>query len=362
MNSEIKPANVGDRILSVDFFRGFTMFLLISGFGGLFNPASQNSVVAFIGKQLDHADWSGLNFWDLIQPFFMFIVGVSMPFSFSKRWDRGDSWNKTLGSALRRSLLLILLGWAISSTDTYSTFTNVLAQLSFTYLIAFLIMRKKMGWQLLISFMLILFTDLIYRYWPVEGFNQPYTADHNFGSWVDVMLTGHVSEDRWVAFNAIPTAAHTIWGVLAGKLLMSKWTPSGKTITLLATGIAAMIIGYILGSYIPIIKRTCTSSFIIVSGGWALIALAISYWLIDIKKYKKLGFFFAVVGTNPLFIYLFTHSGGREMLSGFVRPFIYRLFSWSGPVAIQSIIILLVSALLWLICYFLYKRKIFIRL
>ncbi|MES1220498.1 MAG: DUF5009 domain-containing protein [Bacteroidota bacterium] len=361
MNTEIKPATQ-ERMLSIDFFRGFTMFLLISGIGGLFNPASTNKIISLIGIQLDHAEWSGLNFWDLIQPFFMFIVGVSMPFSFSKRWERGDSWNKTFLSALRRSLLLLLLGWAISSTDTYSTFTNVLAQLSFTYLVAFLIMRKDVKWQLVISFALIIFTDIIYRYWNVEGFNQPFTADHNFGSWVDVVLTGHVSEDRWVAFNAIPTAAHTIWGVLAGKVLMSEWTQKRKISALLIGGLIGVVIGYGLSAFIPIIKRTCTSSFIFVSGGWALMALAFSYWLIDGLKYKKLAFFFAVVGMNPLFIYLFTHSGGREMLGAFAKPFIYRLFSWSSPQTIQAIMILVVTAMLWLICYFLYKKKLFIRI
>ncbi len=361
MPSLVKLESEQGRVLSIDFFRGFTMFLLVSGYWQLFDPASNNHVVSFIGRQFDHADWVGLNFWDLIQPFFMFIVGVAMPFSFSKKWAKGETWNKSLSGVLRRSLLLLFLGWLLSS-ETKSSFNNVLAQLSVTYLIAFLLMRKAIKWQLLISIILIVATDIIYRTWSVEGFNQPFTADHNFGSWVDIFLTGGLSEDRWVPFNAIPTAAHTIWGVIAGMVLMKDWTQKKKLLTLLVAGLIGVIAGYILGNYIPIIKRVCTSSFIIVSGGWSVIGLAISYFLIDMIGLKKGAVFFAIVGMNPLFIYLFAHAGGRAMLQKFVTPVTSRMFSWISDEAFQWTTILIVSAMLWYICYFLYKRKIFIKI
>ena len=350
-----------ERILSVDFFRGFTMFMLVSGLGQLFHPTSTHPFAAFIGRQMDHADWEGLTAWDLVQPFFMFIVGVSMPFALSRKRAKGESWNKTFRSALRRSFLLLFLGWLISS-ETKSSFTNVLAQLSVTYLLAFLIIRKPMVWQILFSVALIIFNDVIYRVWPVEGFNQPFTADHNFGSWFDVFLTGGLSEDRWVPFNAIPTTAHTIWGVLAGMVLMKGWTPQKKILTILLPGIGLVIAGYVLGMYIPIIKRVCTSSFIIVSGGWALIALACCYYLIDVLNFRKTVLFFAIVGMNPLFIYLFVHSGGKNLLSSLAIPITARLFGRISPEAIQVSTVLLVSAMLWYICYFLYKKKIFIRI
>ena len=361
MTNENKLNPDQERILSVDFFRGLTMFLLVSGYGQLFNPASGSPFVAAIGRQMDHADWQGLTAWDLIQPFFMFIVGVAMPFSFSRKWSKGESWNKSFNGVLRRSLLLLFLGWLVSS-ETKSSFTNVLAQLSVTYLIAFLLMRKAIKWQLLVSVILIVFTDVLYRVWPVEGFNQPFTADHNFGSWFDIFLTGGLSEDRWVAFNAIPTAAHTIWGVIAGMILMKDWTPQKKVSTLLIMGIAGIIAGYTLGLYIPIIKRVCTSSFIIVSGGYAFAGLAISYFLIDVLNFKKGVLFFAIVGMNPLFIYLFWHSGGRLVLMNLAKPVTNRLFGWIGPDAITAATILIVSGMMWYICYFLYKRKIFIKI
>ncbi|QEC75200.1 acyltransferase family protein [Mucilaginibacter ginsenosidivorax] len=360
----IKPDKLNpeqERILSVDFFRGFTMFMLVSGYGQLFSTASSNPVVSLLGRQMDHANWQGLTAWDLIQPFFMFIVGVAMPFSFSRKWAKGESWNKSLRGVLQRSLLLLFLGWLVSS-ETKSSFTNVLAQLSVTYLIAFLVMRKAIKWQVLVSVILIVLTDVIYRAWPVHGFNQPFTADHNFGSWFDVFLTGGLSEDRWVAFNAIPTTAHTIWGVIAGMILMKDYAPQKKVGILLTIGIAGIIAGYALGMYIPVIKRICTSSFIILSGGYAFVGLAVCYLLIDVLHLKKGVVFFAIVGMNPLFIYLFWHSGGRLVLMNLAKPVTNRLFGWISPDAITTATILVVSGMMWYICYFLYKRKIFIRI
>ncbi|MCG6187088.1 acyltransferase family protein [Maribellus maritimus] len=353
-----------DRIFSIDFFRGFTMFMLVGGIGGLFSKidlSESGTVLRFLQQQLEHVPWEGLHFWDLIQPFFMFIVGIAMPFSISKRWDRGDSWMKTFKHVLLRCLFLLLIGWAISSGPTTSNFNNVMAQLSVTYLIAFLIMRKKIMWQLLISFILILISDLLYRFWPVEGFNHPFTAGQNFGSWTDLMLTGSLEHGNWVPFNAIPTSAHTIWGVIVGYILKNDWLPKKKIMVLLSVGAAGVIIGFAVSPNIPIIKHICTSSFIIVSGGWCLIGMAISYWIIDVLNIKKVPMFFAVFGMNPLFIYLMAGSF-RSFFSSLVDPFIYRIFGWTGEITLIILSTLLVAAMLWYVCYFLYKRRIFIRL
>ena len=364
MNNSKLLTKEQDRIFSIDFFRGFTMFMLVGGVGGLFgklDPAETGSVVNFFQQQLSHVPWEGLHFWDLIQPFFMFIVGVAMPFSINKRWQRGDSWTKTFYHVLTRCLFLLLIGWGISSSETTSNFNNVMAQLSVTYLIAFLIMRMKVKWQLIISLSLILVTDLLYRYWPVQGFNQPFVADHNFGSWTDMMLTGSLNHGSWVPFNAIPTSAHTIWGVLTGMLLKSDWTARKKVIILLIVGTFGVVVGYAMNPYIPIIKHICTSSFIIVSGGWCLIGMGISYILIDMLHFKKVPMFFAVFGMNPLFIYLMAGSF-RNFFKGLTTPYISRIFSWTNEVTLIIISTLVVAAMLWYVCYFLYKHRIFIRL
>jgi predicted acyltransferase len=366
MNTPIQSVQEQNRILSVDFFRGFTMFMLVTGITGVFHELAAGNkggaVIALISKQLEHAEWNGLYAWDLIQPFFMFIVGVAMPFSLSKRLARGDSWNKSLRHAIIRSFWLLVLGFMLGSDKDYFSFTNVLAQLSFTYLVAFLLIRKDFKFQLAVSFAMIILTDVIYHVWPVEGFNQPFTADHNFGSWVDVAITGNVSYDRWVAFNAIPTSAHTIWGVLVGKLLMKDLPHRKKILTMLIPGILAVVAGYCMDPYIPVIKRICTSSFVIVSGGWCLIAMAFSYWLIDALKFTKFSMFFAIVGMNSIFIYLFSNLGGKQLLRSMAEPFTSRLFFWTNDIIINVITTIAVAAMVWYICYYLYKRKIFFRL
>ncbi len=115
-------------------------------------------------------------------------------------------------------------------------------------------------------------------------------------------------------------------------------------------------------SLTPIIKRISTSSFVLVSGGWTILVLALSYWLIDIKGWKRGVFFFAVVGMNPLFIYLFAHLGGAQFIANFVEPFVVSLIGNSGDFGVKFVTSILVTFLMWYICYWLYKRKVFIKI
>lgn len=360
------------RLLSLDFYRGLTMFLLIAEGAALWYAINasyfEGSFISVIGEQFRHHPWNGLRFWDLVQPFFMFIVGVAMPISLGKRWARGDSWNKTFKHVLFRSFMLLLLGVMIQSSYAGRisfTFWNVLAQLSFTYLVAFLIMRKSWKFQISFSIGLLLLTELLYRFFWVEGFTQPFTPDKNFGAWMDLLLMGQLSGGHWVAINALPTAAHTIWGVIAGQLLISnKFEVSEKLKKLIIYGLGLVILGYLMDPFItPIIKRISTSSFTIVSGGWCLLALAGSFYVFDVKKkYISTARFFAIVGMNPLFIYLFSEFGAVDWLYDFVDIFTADIL---GIVAMPEAWINVITAsvvlgLMWYITYFLYKRKIFI--
>jgi predicted acyltransferase len=357
------------RLTSLDFFRGLTMFMLIGEATGLYElfrePALNGTLLSAIGWQLDHHPWNGLRCWDLVQPFFMFIVGVAMPFSIGKRWQRGDSWRSTLHHVLIRSSLLLLFGWALYCIGpgrlTFELW-NVLAQLSFTYLVAFLMMRKSAGVQLGFTFMLLIVTELLYRLWPVAGFNQPFVPDHGFGAWVDLMIMHKLSAGHWVAFNAVPTTAHTMWGVLAGQVLKSSRAPLVKIRILTIAGLIGVVSGYALNPLTPIIKRICTSSFVIVSGGWCLLALALSYWLIDVKGYKRWGTFFNIVGTNSLFIYLFTNTGGAEWFRKIARPFVMGMFAWGGQLKAEIVVSLVVWGMLWYLCLWLYRNRIFIKI
>ncbi|MCE5346212.1 MAG: hypothetical protein LLG13_08000 [Bacteroidales bacterium] len=355
-----------NRILSIDFFRGLVMFILVSGIATLFNGLADQgkggSLIAILNQHSNHGAWFDIYFWDLIQPFFMFIVGVAMPFSLSKRLARGDSWKKSFYHALTRSFWLLVLGFMLGATDKTYFLTNILPQLSFVYIIAFLLIQIDVKWQLLVSFAMIIISDLLYHFWPAEGFNMPYTPDHNFGSWFDMATVGHLHPYHWVTFNAIPTCAHIIWGVIAGKMLMKDWSHKKKFLIMFIIGVLGVGIGYAMEPFIPMIERTSTSSFVIFAGGWCFVAMAFSYLLIDVMNFKKFAKFFAIVGMNPIFIYLFVMLGGRQLLTRMARPFTYRLFSWGGDILINMVTITVVAAMVWYISYFLYKRKIFIKL
>ncbi|MEN6589711.1 MAG: hypothetical protein ABFC30_08735 [Proteiniphilum sp.] len=354
------------RILSVDFFRGLVMFILVSGIATLFHQMAEQGeggiFIAWLDKHSNHGTWFEIYFWDLIQPFFMFIVGVAMPFSLSKRLAQGDSWKQSFIHALKRSFWLLVLGFMLGAKDDTYYLTNILPQLAFVYVFAFLLLQKDIKWQLAVSFALILVSDLLYHFWPIEGYNMPYTPNHNFGAWFDSVTVGHLHPDHWVTFNAVPTCAHILWGVCTGKLLMTDLSPMKKLSIMLSTGIAGIMGGYLLGLYIPMIERISTGSFVVFSGGWCLLAMGLSYLFVDILRFRKIATFFAIVGMNPIFIYIFSMLGGKNLLTRMARPFTYRLFGWGGDMVINMVTIVVVAFMVWGICYYLYKRKIFIKL
>jgi len=367
-----KIRNSEGRLMSLDFFRGVTMLLLIAEATGVYEllivPSFKGTIIYTIGAQFQHHPWNGLRIWDLGQPFFMFISGVAMAFSCGKRWERGASWGVTFRHALLRSFLLFLFGWAIYIIDPvegapHGVFLyDVLPQLSFACLIAFLMMRRSLPAQITLSMGLLILTELLYRLWAVPGFNQPFVPDHNFGSYIDRLMMGRLSDGHWVAFNAVPLTALTIWGVLAGQLLRNRRTPMRNIKVLLIAGLTGVAAGFALNPVTPIIRRISTSSFVIAAGGWCLLALAISYWLIDVMNFRKWSKFFAIVGMNPLFIYLFTQTGGAEWFWRIAKPFTVGMLSWAGEWAAQVANSLAVLALLWSLCYWLCRRRIFIRL
>jgi len=358
------------RITSVDFFRGFTMFLLAGEathiYGRLLKVDS--GFFQFLGTQLEHHEWHGLHFWDLIQPFFMFIVGVAIPFAVANRLKRGDTSKQITLHAFKRAFLLLFFGWAlyfIEADHLVFRLQNVLAQLSVTYIVAFLIRNKSFRFQIIFTLIILLLIDLAYRFFPIEGFNHPWVPYENLGAWVNNKIEGVDKASIWATLNVVSTTAHTVWGVLCGKLLMSEKTAKQKIQILLVAGVAALVVGYSLDllNITPIIKKIATVSFVFASGGWTILALCFSYWLIDVKKlFTKGAWFFIVVGMNSIFIYIFFHIGSADLIDKMVGPFVKLLLSWTGGLTVSIITSLGVWAGLWYICYWLYKHKIFIKI
>lgn len=362
-----------NRLLSLDLFRGLVMFALLAEGTGLYRAlaalTTEGTFLGWLVSQFDHHPWNGLHLWDLIQPYFMFIVGVAMVYSVQRRWERGDSWSQTFKHIAFRCVILFFLGVILHcgyNEKLVWELWNVLTQLSFTIMLSFLLMKLPLRTQIVISFAILGLSEFLHRIWPIAGYNQPFTPDHNFGSWMDMQLMGHLSDGHWVAINALPTTAHTIWGVIAGRLLRSTRTDSKKIKLLVLGGVIGLMVGYGLHftGLTPIIKRICTSSFVIVSGGWCLLTLALFYWLVDVAGLKKGIIFFTIVGINPIFIYLFSNTVGGQWLNGYVAIFSGGFLSWLGvaePV-VAVVNSLLVLFLEWCLCYWLYKRELFFRI
>lgn len=361
------------RLVSLDLFRGIIMFLLVAEgtrlYANLSDLGAPGSWFAAVMGQFHHHPWNGLWFWDLIQPGFMFIVGVAMAYSLSARRERGDTWNATFRHILYRCFMLLLFGVGLHcgySGKLVWELWNVLSQLSFTILVAFLLFRLPVRIQFAASIGLLLLTEILYRFAAPAGFDQPFVQGENFGSWLDMVLMGKINGGGWVAVNALPTAVHTIWGVLAGLLLRGGREHREKLQWLVAAGIAALVVGYGMdfAGITPIIKRIATTSFVFASGGWVLLFLAAAYWLVDVRGVRRIVPFFVVMGMSPIFIYLFSETVGQQWLNGFVHIFTGGALESMGTPAAPAALVtsVVVLAIEWALCAWLYRRKIVIKI
>ncbi len=361
--------NGDQRLLSLDFLRGFIMVLLALESTALYehlSTATEGTATNTLIQQFFHHPWNGLRFWDLVQPAFMFMAGTAMALSLHKQEQKGIVWSHRFRKILKRCFWLFFWGvldYAVRKHGLSFELWDVLTQLAFTTLIAFLIFNWPAYAQIIFCVGLLLLTEILYRFTNIPGFDQPFTDQHNFGNYMDLILMNKINGDGWVAINCIPTAVHTIAGALAGKLLISG---KEKIKPLLLWGFICLLIGYGLdiAGITPIIKRIATSSFTIASLGYCLWFLALSYWWIDIKDHRKYLKFFTIVGMNSIFIYLFFEIVGHRWFNGYVGAISNGLMDMiNTPETLRNIITsLCIFALEWLLCYFLYKKKIFFKL
>jgi predicted acyltransferase len=360
-------------VLSVDLFRGVVMFLLIGKVTGLYDllagPAFEGTWVHALGLQFRHHPWHGLRLWDLGQPFFLFISGVAMVYSYGRRFERGESRKSTLGRALRRSFLLVVLGWAlylIGSEGGGGGFKgaflfDILPQLGFASLIAFFLLKRPAWVQISAAAGLVALTELLYRFGPGRGPGGPFVPGRNFGAAVDTALFGAASEDGLVTFNMVPATAFAVMGLLAARMLRSGRPPKKILLGLAGTGLAGVAAGLALDPLTPVVRPVSTSSFVLVCGGLAFLSLALGYWLIDVMRFRERSVFFVVVGMNPVFIYIFALSGGGDWLRRLVAPFTMAFSGWVGEWPAMALTSFAVWGLMWGLCCWLYRRKIFIR-
>jgi len=356
------PATRRGRALSLDAFRGFTMVCMLGeGFGLLYFLS--NPVIGPIAAQFRHTDWHGMTAWDLVQPFFMFIVGAVMPVSFARRWESGESWNRSLLHVLRRSALLVVFGLiarSVQANRPVLDLINVLAQLAVTYPIAFLVLRKHWTVQGAAAFGLLAAHWALYQLVGAPGVAGPWVKDANIGWYLDKLILHTNWRGSYATINCISSAATTIFGVMAGELLLSALPVARKVRILAVTGVAAILAGLALDPVIPIVKKIWTASFAIYSTGFTLLALLLFYWLCDVKKLHGWAKVFVIVGSNSIFIYLF-----HEILHRWLNQTGMVFTTWAvalwgpGGKFLNAWLVLLFEIY---VCWWLYRRKIFFKL
>jgi heparan-alpha-glucosaminide N-acetyltransferase len=397
INENTLDSTRSGRLVSLDAYRGAIMLMMASSGLGLARVAQlhpDSGLWQFIGHQTEHSQWAGFTLWDIIQPAFMFMVGVALPWSVANRSARGQSFRSMLAHAIWRALVLVLLAVFLTSAwsrQTVWSFNNVLAQIGLGYSIVFLLAFTKPRTQWLAAFGILLAYWLAFAVYPLpaadfdwasvgvpadfsflKGFAAHWEKNTNFAAAFDRWFLNLFPREKPFVFstggyqtlNFIPSIATMIFGLLAGRLLRSKRKIAEKIKYLTLFGIGGIITGGVLAlvGLCPIVKRIWTPSWTIYSTGWVTLILVVFVAIVEWRGWKRWTFPFVIVGLNPITLYCMW-----QLMCGFIRENIQRhfgrnifeVFGESYSPVLQRALVLLV---LWLIILWMYRRKIFLRI
>ncbi len=375
MENHSKP--VFDRMLSLDALRGFDMFWIIGG-GAIFIGLAKLTdwpVVQWWADQQEHVPWHGFHFEDMIFPLFLFIAGISFPFSVAKRLSRNDSRKSIYVHIISRAIILALLGYFYVNNGVRFDFAtvrypSVLARIGFAWMFASLIfMNTKL------SFRILWFWGLLIGYWlllllfPAHdlGSTDIFSQEGNLTSYLDRILLpgkfyqGNPIHDPEGLLATIPAIGTALIGMFTGEFMLSKYLndkPLKKVLYLVLAAVALMIIGQIWNLEFPINKNLWTSSFVCFVGGLSLLLFAIFYLVIDVWQFKKWTFFFVVIGMNPITIYLALKIINFKLATKFFFGGIIDLLPETWGPFITGIGITTIG---WVFLYILYRKKIFLK-
>jgi predicted acyltransferase len=405
---KIAPDPQPQRLMSLDALRGFDMFWILGAdsFVYALHEMNQSPPVAWLAKELDHAEWAGFHFYDLIFPLFVFMMGVSTVFSLTRIIER-EGRAAAVSRVLRRGVLLFVIGLIYSGGFTNPwpdmRLMGVLNRIALCYLFSgllFIYLRP----QLLVA----VAVALLLGYWallarvpfpdvrPVPGGDTVITREAGYtnvtqlnltstnlihGSYVQgVNLTDYLDQkylpgrkydgtyDPEGILSTLPAIATALLGIFAGLLLKNPAVPEIKKVAwLLGSGAAGVALGFLWGTEFPVIKKIWTSSFVLVAGGYSALLLGVFYWIVDIKKWRRWCQPFVWIGMNPITLYLASNFMGglgfeklaRRLVGGPVKSFFdTHIASGFGDLVIATVA---VALFLWF-AHFLYQRKIFLRL
>jgi predicted acyltransferase len=367
-----QPAPVR-RLLSLDALRGFDMFWIIGG-EEIFHVLAKTTGWAwaiFMADQFTHVDWNGFRPYDCIFPLFLFLAGVSTPYSLGSRLDRGDDRGAMVRKIITRGLILVLLGVLYNN----GLFTKPLAEMRFPSVLARIGLGGMFA-QLIYVYVRNervrygIFAGILLLYWgllmlvPVPGFGAGnLTMEGSLVGYVDrLVMPGRlykVVHDPEGLLSTLPAIATGLLGVFAGTVLRHKHVSDSRKLQRLAlAGVVCVALGWLWNTVFPVNKNLWTSSFVLVAGGWSLLALSLFYWIIDIKQWRWWTFFFVVIGMNSILIYLAGEVIDFEHTAHFLFGGLLSFFS--DPIrAVGAVIAFL--AVKWAFLYFLYKKNVFLR-
>jgi predicted acyltransferase len=351
---------VGGRLVSLDAYRGFIMLLLVSeGFG--LAALQHYPRWVWLAAQVDHAPWEGCKFWDLIQPAFTFMVGVAMPFAFARRMSQGATNSNVFRHVAYRSFMLILLSNLYSNwgePHLSLQLINVLSQIGFGYMICYLITRMQFRFQVAAGLAMLAAFWALFAIFP--GPAGPWPQTGNIGAVIDLKVLGYNYSGYYTTINFIGNAVTILFGCWTGMLLRTSKTHAYKLKVLAASAGAGLVLGLALEPLNPMVKRLWTASFTFFSAGCVILMLMAFYWIIEVKGVKGWAFPFIVLGMNSIFIYSLGQIGIKGWLNSGLRNFTkdFRILGDLGAIP-QSILVL---AVMWYMCYWLYRRKLFFKI
>jgi predicted acyltransferase len=376
----LEPSSI--RLLSLDIFRG----LCVAGMILVDNPGDEAAAYG----PIKHAEWNGWTPADFIFPSFVFLVGISIVFSFRARLQRGESRQRIFVHAVKRALILIAVGLFVNAFPVFHLsdwrIEGVTQRIAICYLAsAVLVLWSDERGQIAAIVACLVGYWVLMRFVPVPGYGLPgrdipfLDPDRNMGAWLDRKLfMGHLfegSRDPEGIISTIPAIPSCLFGVLTGRWLQSQHTPTVKALRIFVAGIVGLIAGEIWNLWFPINKHLWTSSFAVFAGGFSLVFLALLYWMMEIRRWRG-------AWTMPILVF------GMNAIAGFVADsFVYgpawsfhaqgpngttitwmqwanaRFLSLGVNPANASLLYSLAAILFcWILLWLLYQRKIFIKI
>ena len=393
-----RKVETASRLISLDAFRGLVMILMLAEQMRLPEVARafpHSAIWRLTAFNTEHVEWQGCSLHDLIQPAFSFLVGVALPFSIASRKMKGQTFGPMLGHAVWRALLLISLGIflrSLWSSQTYFTFEDTLTQIGLGYVFLFLLGFSRPRIQVITLVLILICFWAAFALYPAPspqfdyarvgvpqnwshsytGFLSHWNKNSNLAWAFDVWFLNLFPREQpfvfdeggWSTLSFIPTLGTMILGLLAGEWLKGKGSKEQKLRGLIIAGTGLLLLGLVFqwAGICPIVKRVWTSSYTLYSGGWVVLILAGFYALVEWKGWRRWAFPLVVVGMNSIAVYVMSWTMSGFFGNALDRHLSREISAIAGPTFQPVLHGFAVILIFWFILFWMYRRKIFLRI